>query len=63
MLRNAGEVEAALKTTAVKTDSLGRPSYKAIGEKATVVINPATKKIVTVHPTSTKVAEKLKKDR
>lgn len=53
-------VKNPLKTTAIKFDSRGRPSYKAIGERATVAINPETKKIVTVHPTSTRVAEKLK---
>jgi hypothetical protein len=45
----------------IKTDSKGRKSIQYIGEKATVAINPDTGNIVTIWPTSTKKAEKLKK--
>ena len=41
-------------------DEEGRPSFKAIGEKTTLYINPDTGIITTVHKTHTKTAEKLK---
>lgn len=37
-----------------------RPSFKAIGERTTLYINPDTGIITTVHKTHTKTAEKLK---
>jgi hypothetical protein len=48
-----------LKVTETKIDALGRPSQKLIGEKATIAVNPEIGKITTVHPTSSKLAEKL----
>jgi len=45
----------------VKTDKLGRKSQKFVGEKATVSINPETGNIIQTNPTSSKVAEKLKR--
>jgi hypothetical protein len=51
----SSDVKKAIKSGVVgqvKTDSKGRPSQKLVGRKATVVVNPKTKKIVTVHPTS-----------
>jgi tetratricopeptide (TPR) repeat protein len=48
-----------LKIEDVKIDSLGRPSQRFIGQKAEVVINPETKQVVSVNPTSTKKYEKL----
>ncbi len=54
-------VKNPLKKTNVKYDSQGRPSEKFIGEKATVAINPETGKVVTVHPTGSKLAERLKR--
>jgi hypothetical protein len=53
-------IKNPLKVTETKVDHLGRPSQKLVGEKATVVVNPKNGKIVTVHPTSSKVVEKLK---
>lgn len=47
---------APLKVGTIRAD--GTQQY--IGEKATVVINPETGKIVTVWPTSTRKADKLK---
>lgn len=41
-------------------DDEGRPSFKAIGEKTTLYVNPNTGIITTVHKTHTKTAEKLK---
>lgn len=48
-----------LKVTDVKYDSQGRPSIKYIGTNATVVVNPTTGKIITVHGTHTKDVKKL----
>lgn len=52
-------IKNPLKIAEAKVDSLGRQSQKIVGEKATVVVNPETGKIVTVYPTSTRTAEKL----
>lgn len=54
-------VKNPLKKTDVKFDSQGRPSQKFIGEKASVAVNPKTGKVVTVHPTGSKLAERLKR--
>jgi hypothetical protein len=48
-----------LDITDVKYDAEGRPSFTAIGRKATVAINPDTGKIVTTYPTHTKTANRL----
>ncbi len=48
-----------LQTKSVRTDPTGRPSQRIIGKEASVVVNPQTKKIVSVNPTSTKRAAKL----
>ncbi len=48
-----------LKVKPVQIGYLGRPSQKFIGKKATVAINPETKIIISVNPTSTKLASKL----
>ncbi|WML35355.1 minor capsid protein [Clostridium sp. OS1-26] len=45
----------------VKTDNLGRKSQKFIGEKATISINPETGNIIQTNPTSSKLAERLKR--
>jgi RHS repeat-associated protein len=45
----------------VKYDSQGRPSQRYVGEKAEVAINPDTNKIVSVNPTSSKKAARLKR--
>ena len=63
-VKSADELDAVrnpLKKTEVKYDSQGRPSEKFIGEKATVAVNPETGKVVTVHPTGSKLAERLKR--
>jgi hypothetical protein len=60
---SAAELDALkhpLRVGPIKTDSLGRPSQRFIGEKAEVVINPQTGKIVSVNPTSSKKAAQLK---
>lgn len=49
-----------LKTSTIKYDKLGRPSYQLIGERATIVVNPETGAITSVWPTHTKVAKRLK---
>lgn len=41
-------------------DKQERPSFKVIGEKTTIYINPDTGNITTVHKTHTKVVNKLK---
>lgn len=41
-------------------DDKGRPSFKVIGEKTTLYVNPDSGIITTVHKTHTKTAEKLK---
>ena len=57
----ADALTSYLQKGKIKTDSKGRKSIQYIGEKATVAINPDTGNIVTIWPTSTKKAEKLKK--
>ncbi|MDX3775567.1 hypothetical protein QE250_15725 [Chromatiaceae bacterium AAb-1] len=56
-------IKNPLKKTDVKYDNQGRPSEKFIGENATVAVNPETGKVVTVHPTSSKLAERLKRQK
>ncbi len=53
-------VRNPLKVADAKVDALGRQSQKIVGATATVVVNPKTGKIVTVYPTSTRTAEKLR---
>lgn len=55
-------VKNPLKVAEVKVDALGRASQKVVGQTATVIVNPTTSKVVTIYPTSTKVAEKLMKE-
>lgn len=50
-----------LEIKEVKTDDLGRKSQKFIGEYATVSINPDTGNLIQTNPTSTKLAERLKR--
>ena len=45
----------------IKVDSQGRPSQRSVGEKAEVVVNPDTNTIVSVNPTSSKKAARLKR--
>ncbi|WP_256261314.1 RHS repeat-associated core domain-containing protein [Xanthomonas vasicola] len=52
-------IKDPLKVAEAKVDALGRQSQKIVGEKATVVVNPETGKIVTVYPTSSRTAERL----
>lgn len=53
-----------LKIKTTKTDpENGKRSFQAIGEKATIAINPDTGNITTVWRTSRKLAAKLKKER
>lgn len=45
----------------VKYDIQGRPSQRYIGGKAEVAINPDANKIVSLNPTSSKKAARLKR--
>jgi hypothetical protein len=54
-------IKKPLEIKPIKYDIQGRPSQRYIGEKAEVVINPETKRIISVNPTSTKKAERLKR--
>lgn len=45
----------------MKVDSLGRPSQRIIGEKAEIAINPEIGKVVSINPTSSKKAARLKR--
>jgi len=45
----------------VKYDSQGRPSQRSIGEKAEIAVNPDSNTIVSVNPTSSKKAARLKR--
>ncbi|MBC3517210.1 phage minor capsid protein [Neobittarella massiliensis] len=45
----------------IKVDDLGRPSYKLIGERATIAINPDTGNITSVWKTGRKTVAKLKR--
>ncbi len=52
-----------LHISPVKLDKEGRPSFKVVGEKATMYVNPDTGVVTTTHPTHTKTAERLKRQR
>jgi hypothetical protein len=49
-----------LKIGDVKIDQLGRQSQRFIGEMGEVVVNPQTGKIISVNPTSTSKAARLR---
>ena len=49
-----------IKIKNIEIDKLGKQSQKFVGEKGSVVINPKTGKIITVHPTSSRMIKKLK---
>ncbi len=51
-----------LKVNKIVFDNLGRPSQRFIGREAEVVINPATKKVISINPTSSKKVKKLLKE-
>ena len=55
-------LENPLKIDKIKVDDLERPSKKYIGEYATVAINPDNGNIITTYKTSTKRAEKLRRE-
>ncbi len=50
-----------LDIKAIKVDDLDRKSQKFIGENATVSINPDTGNLIQTNPTSSKLAERLKR--
>lgn len=63
-VRSADELDALknpLSVGPVKLDELGRPSQRYVGGRAEVVINPDAGAIVSVNPTSTKKAERLRR--
>lgn len=49
-----------LNISEIKYDSMGRPSVKYIGNKATIVVNPETGKIITVYPTNHTILNRYK---
>ena len=53
-------IENPLSITPIKIDEKGRKSFKQIGERATVAINPETGVLTTVHKTHTRLVKKLK---
>lgn len=53
------DIKNPLKICKIKIDSMGRASKRFIGQKAEIVINPNTKQIVSVNPTTSNKAEKL----
>ncbi|WP_152632591.1 hypothetical protein [Aliarcobacter butzleri] len=53
-------IKRPLEIKPIKVDNQGRESQRYIGEKSEVAINPLLGKIVSVNPTSTKKANKLK---
>lgn len=57
----ADSLTKPLSIDKIKVDQSGRKSIKFIGEKATTYVNPTNKKIATIHPTHTAVANNLKK--
>ncbi|WP_299223804.1 RHS repeat-associated core domain-containing protein [uncultured Psychroserpens sp.] len=54
-------IKEPLQIGPVKFDDLGRPSQRFVGEKGTIAVNPQTGKVVSVNPTSTKRAARLKR--
>lgn len=58
-IRNA--LISPLDIKEIKIDSLGRKSQKFVGENATITINTDTGKIIQTNPTSSKLAERLKR--
>lgn len=49
-----------IKIENIKYDAQNRPSFKVIGEKTTVYINPKNGAITTMHKTSSKLVRKMK---
>ncbi len=49
----------ALEVDPVKYDELGRASQKIIGGHSTIIIDPKTRTIITVYPTSSRIANQL----
>jgi len=63
-VRTADELDAIknpLDTRPVQIDAKGRPSQRVVGQKAEVVRNPQTGKIVSVNPTETAKAQRLRR--
>lgn len=50
-----------LTVTETQYDKLGRPSFRIIGQKATLTINPKTGKVLTAYPTHTETAKMYKR--
>ena len=48
-----------LKTYPIKIDDLGRPSQRIVGRSAEVVVNPESRTILSVNPTSTQTRMRL----
>jgi hypothetical protein len=48
-----------LKVNPIKVDDLGRPSQSIVGRGATVVQNPETGALITTHPTSSRLRDRL----
>jgi len=63
-IKSSDELDAIrnpLDVRPVKLDSQGRPSQRIIGAKAEIVINPKTGVVVSINPTSSKKAARLKR--
>jgi hypothetical protein len=61
-IRSVDELETLrnpIDASSVRLDAKGRPSQKLIGPKATLVVNPKNKKIVTLYPTSGRQVRQL----
>lgn len=53
-------LENPLDVGPIKYDDKNRPSFKVIGEKTTLYINPKSGNLTTSHRTSSKKSKKLK---
>lgn len=55
-------VKNPLKFSEIKYDNKNRSSFKVIGEKSTVTINPENGNMVTAHKTHSKLIKKIKRE-
>lgn len=52
-------IKHPLKVLPVQYDPNGQPSFRVIGRKSTVIINPVNGNVITTYPTHTKTVRKL----
>lgn len=55
-------IKTPLKFSEIKYDYKNRPSFKVIGAKSTVTINPENGNMVTAHKTHSKLIKKIKRE-